>query len=147
MCFFSQVIANSAVQTYTTELWKGGLAEWPGYRMLLFFFGFVVIPPMWFAFSLPLNNKYNKTPIVKFGCYLTSHIYFMIIQVTVACTPLYPLYRDSLALYWNEWILLIWVSGLLLGELISPQDRSGLGAIKLVIILLHLVRLIGHSSF
>ena len=110
------------------------------YRMLSFFLGFLVIPPMWFAFSLPLDNKYNKTPIVKFGCYLTSHVYFMIIQVTVACTPIYPIYRDSLTPYWNEMILVIWVSGLLLGELISPQDRSGLGAIKLVIICLHLVR-------
>ena len=75
----------------------------------------------------------------------------MIIQALTACTPLYPIYRDSLAPYWNEWILLIWLSGLLLGELISPQDRSGLGAIKLVIIFLNLViidtRLLGPISF
>ena len=31
-CELKQVIANSAVQTYTTELWKGSLSEWPGYR-------------------------------------------------------------------------------------------------------------------
>ena len=130
--FFFQVIANSAVQTYTTELWKGGCSEWPGYRMFLLFVGFVVIPPMWFVFSLPLKNKYNRytyydqtnpclftnlflyhnifrTPFVKFGCYLTSHIYFMIIQCIVACTPLYPIYRESLFPYWNEWMLMIWV--------------------------------------
>ena len=58
--FFFKVIANSAVQTYTTELWKGGCSEWPGYRMFLLFVGFVVIPPMWFVFSLPLKNKYNR---------------------------------------------------------------------------------------
>lgn len=133
------MIANSAVQTYTTELWKGGLVEWPGWRMFLFLATFAIVPPLWLVFALPLNNKYNKTPIVKFGCYLTSHLYFMVIQVLTACMPLYPIYRDSLAPYWNEWILFIWLSGLLLGELISPQDRSGLGAIKLVIIVLNLV--------
>ena len=90
---FLQVIANSAVQTYTTELWKGGLSHWPGWRVLLFISSFVFIPPMWLVFALPLNNKYNKTPIVKFGCYLTSHIFFMVIQVLTACMPIYPIYR------------------------------------------------------
>ena len=50
-----------------------------------------------------------RTPFVKFGCYLTSHIYFMIIQCIVACTPLYPIYRETLFPYWNEWMLMIWV--------------------------------------
>ena len=77
----TQVIANSAVQTYTNELWKGGLGHWPGYRIFLFLATFTIIPPLWFIFSLPLNNKYNQTPIVKFGGYLTSHIFFMTIQV------------------------------------------------------------------
>ena len=48
-------------------------------------------------------------------------------------------FRESLAPYWIEWLLLIWISGLLLGELISPQDKSGLGMIKIVVIVLNLV--------
>ncbi len=44
---------------------------------------FIVFPPAWFVFALPLNNKYNKTPIVKFACYLTSHIFFMLFQVSL----------------------------------------------------------------
>jgi len=42
---------------------------------------FIFLPPVWLAFSLPLSNKYNKTPIIKFFCYLTSHIFFMTFQV------------------------------------------------------------------
>ena len=63
----------------------------------------------------------------------------MVVQVLTACIPIYPIYRESLAPYWIEWLLLIWLSGLLLGELISPQDKSGLGRIKIIIILLLLV--------
>ena len=127
------------MQTYTSELWKGSLAHWPGWRILLFISTFFICPPLWLIFALPLNNKYNKTPIVKFGCYLTSHLFFMVVQVLTACIPIYPIYRESLAPYWIEWLLLIWLSGLLLGELISPQDKSGLGRIKILIILLNLV--------
>ena len=32
-CELKQVIANSAVQTYTTELWKGGISDWAGYKV------------------------------------------------------------------------------------------------------------------
>jgi hypothetical protein len=34
-----------------------------------------------------------------------------------------------------EWILLIWLSGLLLSELTNPSDKSGLGWIKLAVLL------------
>lgn len=146
-CELKQVIANSAVQTYTTELWKGGLADWPGWRVLLFIISFVFVPPMWFVFSLPLNNKYNKTPVVKFGCYLTSHIFFMLVQVLTACMPIYPIYRESLFPYWIEWVLLVWLSGSLLGELITPSDKSGLGIIKIAVILLNLVLLTSFYTY
>ncbi|XP_059080155.1 serine/threonine-protein phosphatase 6 regulatory ankyrin repeat subunit B-like [Tigriopus californicus] len=138
-CELKQVIANSAVQTYTTELWKGGIEDWPGWRIFLLMLGFVVFPPLWLIFSLPLNNKYNKTPIVKFGCYLTSHLFFMAFQIITACVPIYPIYRTTLFPYWNEWVCVIWLGGLILGELTSPQDRGGLGMIKIVIIFLNVV--------
>ena len=94
-CELKQVIANSAVQTYTAELWKGGVSHWAGYKIFLFLATLCLIPPMWLAFALPLENKYNKTPIIKFGCYLTSHIYFMTFQIITFCYPLYPLYRHD----------------------------------------------------
>ncbi len=116
-----QVIANSAVQSYTQELWKGGIQHWSGMKTFLFLFSFIVFPPLWLFFSLPLNNKYNKTPIVKFGCYVTSHLFFMAIQIVTSCIPIFPIYRTSLWPHWNEWICLVWLSGLVLGQLISPQ--------------------------
>ena len=57
----------------------------------------------------------------------------------VTTFSLFFVFRESLAPFWIEWLLLIWISGLLLGELISPQDKSGLGMIKIVVIVLNLV--------
>ena len=136
-CELKQVIANSAVQSYTSELWKGGIGHWAGYKTFLFLASFALFPPLWLVFSLPLDNKYNKTPIVKFGCHLTSHLYFMAFQIMTSCVPLYPIYRASLSPFWVEWIVLVWLSGLLLEQLTEPQDRHGLGAIKVVIIVLN----------
>ena len=90
----------------------------------------MTIFPVWVIFSLPLDNKYNKTPFVRFVCNLTSHIYFMIIQICVACWPIYPIYRQTMMPYWIEWLLVVWLSGLLLEQLSEQQDRSGLAAIK-----------------
>ena len=92
----------------------------------------MTIFPVWVIFSLPLDNKYNKTPFVRFVCNLTSHIYFMIIQICVACWPIYPIYRQTMMPYWIEWLLVVWLSGLLLEQLSEQQDRSGLAAIKVL---------------
>lgn len=54
----------------------------------------------------------------------------------VGITPLYPVMRLSLVPYWYEIGLLIWLSGLLLFELTNPSDKSGLGSIKLMVLLL-----------
>ena len=114
------------------ELWKGNLQSWASYKMVLFSAALMTIFPVWVIFSLPLDNKYNKTPFVRFVCNLTSHIYFMIIQICVACWPIYPIYRQTMMPYWIEWLLVVWLSGLLLEQLSEQQDRSGLAAIKVV---------------
>lgn len=67
--------------------------------------------------------------------YLTSHIYLMLFLLIVGITPPYPVLRRSLLPYWYEWILLVWLSGLLLFELTNPSDKSGLGWIKLSVLL------------
>ena len=100
--------------------------------MVLFSAALMTIFPVWVIFSLPLDNKYNKTPFVRFVCNLTSHIYFMIIQICVACWPIYPIYRQTMMPYWIEWLLVVWLSGLLLEQLSEQQDRSGLAAIKVI---------------
>lgn len=67
--------------------------------------------------------------------YLTSHIYLMIFLLIVGVTPPYPVVRSKLIPYWYEIILLIWLSGLLLFELTNPSDKSGLGWIKISVLL------------
>ena len=57
-------------------------------------------------------------------------------QIITSCIPIFPIYRNSLFPHWNEWIVFIWLSGLLLSQLTSPQDRAGLGMVKIVIIIL-----------
>lgn len=67
--------------------------------------------------------------------YLTSHIFLMLHLMIVGITPLYAVLRPSLFPYWYEWGLLIWLSGLLLFELTNPSDKSGLGSIKLMVLI------------
>ena len=71
--------------------------------------------------------------------YLTSHIYLMIHLMIVGIMPLYPVVRPSLLPYWYEWGLLVWLSGLLLFELTNPSDKSGLGSIKILVLLFGIV--------
>lgn len=67
--------------------------------------------------------------------YLTSHLYLMALLMIVGITPIYPIQRPKLMPYWYEWILLVWLSGLLLFELTNPSDKSGLGWVKVSVLL------------
>ncbi|XP_037903075.1 serine/threonine-protein phosphatase 6 regulatory ankyrin repeat subunit A isoform X2 [Hermetia illucens] len=129
-----EVIAHTVVQRYLQELWRGSLT-WSSWKILLLLLAFVVCPPVWIGFTFPLGHKFNKVPIIKFMSYLTSHIYLMLHLSVVGITPIYPVLRPSLIPYWYEWGLLIWLSGLLLFELTNPSDKSGLGSIKLLVLL------------
>lgn len=77
--------------------------------------------------------------------YLTSHIYLMILLALVAITPIYnSIFRDSLIPRWYEWMLLICLSGLLLFELTNPSDKSGLGWIKIAVLLCGMIGVATH---
>lgn len=76
--------------------------------------------------------------------YLTSHVYLMIFLLMVAIFPIHPVVRPYLLPYWYEWILLIWLSGLLLFELTNPSDKSGLGWIKLSVLLFGIFGVAAH---
>ncbi|CAH0387234.1 unnamed protein product [Bemisia tabaci] len=133
-----EVIAHTVVQRYLQELWQGSL-NWAAWKTLLLFLMFILCPPVWIGFSLSLGHKYNKVPIIKFMSYLTSHMYLMMLLMLVGITPIYPVVRISLLPYWYEWILLVWLSGLLLFELTNPSDKSGLGWVKLAVLLFGVV--------
>ncbi|CAH1101713.1 unnamed protein product [Psylliodes chrysocephalus] len=119
---------------FLDELWRGAL-NWAAWRTLLLFVFFIICPPVWIAFTLPIGHKYYKVPIIKFMSYLTSHVYLMIWLLVVGITPPYPVVRRNLLPYSYEWILLVWLSGLLLFELTNPSDKSGLGWIKVSVLL------------
>ncbi|XP_061730024.1 serine/threonine-protein phosphatase 6 regulatory ankyrin repeat subunit B isoform X2 [Cydia pomonella] len=138
-----EVIAHTVVQRYLQELWRGSL-KWTGIKIMFLFFAFIICPPVWMVFSLPIL-KYNKVPIIKFMSYLTSHIYLMVLLALVAITPIYnSIFRESLVPRWYEWMLLIWLSGLLLFELTNPSDKSGLGWIKIAVLLLGMIGVATH---
>ena len=86
------VISEFVVQTYLQEIWNGNL-EWPAWKMMGFFFLFVLIPPVWFFFSLPIDYKMNKIPVIKFMSYLTSHIYFVVFLCLTCVFPQHTTYR------------------------------------------------------
>lgn len=129
-----EVIAHTVVQRYLQELWRGSL-NWNAFRTILLFIMFVICPPVWAVFALPLGHKYNNVPIIKFMSYLTSHIYLMVFLALVGILPVYTVNRTPLTPYWYEWCLLVMLSGLLLFELTNPSDKSGLGWIKLAVLL------------
>ncbi|XP_046389393.1 ankyrin-3 [Ischnura elegans] len=128
-----EVIAHTVVQRYLQELWRGSLT-WAAWRVLLLFVFFLICPPVWVGFTLPLGHRYNKVPIIKFMSYLTSHIYLMLLLMLAGITPVHPVVRPTLFPYWYEWALLVWLSGLLLFELTNPSDKSGLGWIKVAVL-------------
>ncbi|XP_017854719.1 serine/threonine-protein phosphatase 6 regulatory ankyrin repeat subunit A [Drosophila busckii] len=130
-----EVIAHTVVQRYLQELWHGSLT-WASWKIMLLLVAFIVCPPVWIGFTFPMGHKFNKVPIIKFMSYLTSHIYLMTHLSIVGITPIYPVLRLSLVPYWYEIGLLIWLSGLLLFELTNPSDKSGLGSIKVLVLLL-----------
>ncbi|XP_050428286.1 serine/threonine-protein phosphatase 6 regulatory ankyrin repeat subunit A isoform X2 [Adelges cooleyi] len=138
-----EVIAHTVVQRYLQELWQGRL-NWAGWKTLLMFLGFITCPPLWVVFTLPLWHNYNKVPIIKFMSYLTSHVYLMLLLQMVAITPYYRAARHNLFPYWYEWLLLVWLSGLLLFELTNPSDKSGLGWVKLAVLLLSVIGVAFH---
>ncbi|XP_035775007.1 serine/threonine-protein phosphatase 6 regulatory ankyrin repeat subunit B-like isoform X2 [Anopheles albimanus] len=140
-----EVIAHTVVQRYLQELWRGTL-NWTAWRIMLLFVGFIVCPPVWIIFTLPLGHNFYKVPIIKFMSYLTSHIYLMIHLMIVGITPIYPVVRPSLLPYWYEWGLLVWLSGLLLFELTNPSDKSGLGSIKVLVLLFGIIGVGVHVS-
>lgn len=132
-----EVVAQHAVQTYLSEVWLGELHMYSLRRWLLLIFAFIFIPPVWAALSCPFRNRLAHVPIVKFISYLTSHLYFILL---LTLTTVYPSEKvqtnTTLAPAWYEWLLFIWLIGMLTSELIAPSDKSGLGAIKNVIITL-----------
>ena len=129
------IISEYVVQQYLQEIWEGQL-DWSTTRMLGFFFCFVFIPPVWFFFSLPINVRLNKIPVIKFMSYLTAHIYFMLFLTLTSVVPPHTTVRESLLPHWYEVVSVAWYGGLLLAQLTNPGAKGGLAWVKPLIVTL-----------
>ncbi|XP_006635908.3 transient receptor potential cation channel, subfamily N, member 1 [Lepisosteus oculatus] len=128
------VVAHPAVQKYLTEVWYGSL-KWAPWKIVLLFFCLLSCPLLWLAFSLPLKHKFNKIPIMKFMSHLVSHIFLLLLFiVTIVYPPVSPIYLGNLLPEWNEWLLLAWLSGMLVSELTHPGERAGLAWIRVLVL-------------
>ncbi|XP_071836319.1 uncharacterized protein [Apostichopus japonicus] len=135
-CEQKDAVAHPSVQRYLSDLWMGNLT-WANWKILLLFILFLFCPLVWIYFSLPLRHRYHRLPIIKFMSVLVSHCYFIsLLILTTVVTSFIEAFiaNPSLVPNWYEWLLLLWLSGLLVGEITNPGDRSGLGWIRVLIL-------------
>ena len=106
----------------------------------------ILFPPCFAFFCFPVKfMRMNKVPIVKMMLYLTSHIYLILLLTLTVAFRLYKVEKDYLIIPpWYEFGLLIMMSGLLLSELTSPSDKSGLGWIKIIVIVMSAIAMSIH---
>ncbi|KAG7458245.1 hypothetical protein MATL_G00236160 [Megalops atlanticus] len=139
------VVAHPAVQKHLTDMWYGSL-RWASWKMALLFLCLLACPPVWLGLSLPLRHKLNTIPIVKFMSHLVSHIFLLaLFIVTIVYPPLNPICFGPLLPGWSEWLLLVWLSGMLVSELTQPGTRSGgLAWIRVLVLAFSAVALCCH---
>lgn len=127
-----EVVSHPAVQKYLTDVWMGNL-KWATWKIVMVFMTFLFIPIIWLVFSLPLRHRFNRVPIIKFMAYLVSHLYLMLLFLLTVVYPRAPIWQSaSMIPSVYEWLLLSWLSGLLVSELTNPGDRGGLGWVKVI---------------
>ena len=145
-CEQKEVVSHPSVQRYLSEVWTGHLSHWSGWMMILFFSTLLFIPPVWLALSIPNKHiRFNKVPVIKFMSYLVSHIYLIVLFTLTIVYPVYPIHKSGdLIPHWYEWLLLAWLSGLLVSQLTNPEDRAGLGLIKVIVIAIMAMAVLTH---
>ncbi|XP_015788937.1 uncharacterized protein LOC107365878 isoform X2 [Tetranychus urticae] len=140
------VTSQHAVQKYLSKVWLGNL-QWTSTRFTIFFITLLLFPPLWVVVSTPIGHKLHSIPVIKFLSFLTAHIYFIIVLSSVLLfPPLTIAYYECCLPQWNEWLLFIWIIGLLFSEIVNPRDRSGLGNIKMIILVFCFIGVIMHLS-
>uniref|UniRef100_H2YS48 Uncharacterized protein n=1 Tax=Ciona savignyi TaxID=51511 RepID=H2YS48_CIOSA len=143
-CEQKNVIAHPAVQKYLSDVWVGNL-DWSDRKLILLFAAILLVPILWLILSLPLNLKLNRIPIVKFMVNLVSHFYLVTLFVITVAIPITPIYEQAdLIPQWNEWLLLLWVTGVLVNEITSPGRSTGLSRIRTIVLLLCAVAIVIH---
>ncbi|XP_011692189.1 PREDICTED: serine/threonine-protein phosphatase 6 regulatory ankyrin repeat subunit B [Wasmannia auropunctata] len=126
------IIAHTVVQRYLKELWQGSL-NWNTFKTILLFIAFIVCPPVWIMFALPLGYKYNNVPIIKFMTYFTSHIYLMVCLLLVSISPIAKTYH----LVTFDGCLLVLLIGFFIFEIALKykSDKFMLNFIKVMVLM------------
>lgn len=141
----AEVVSDPAVQRYLTDVWYGN-EEWSDFKSIFIFLSFLLCPPVWFVFSLPLGHKYNYVPFMKLLCHIVSHVFFIVILTLVFMSPFEKLYdRHDAVPRIAEWILLAWLMGKFLDEFFTAEERKGLGWIRILVLIFCGLALLVHA--
>ncbi|XP_055354606.1 serine/threonine-protein phosphatase 6 regulatory ankyrin repeat subunit B-like [Paramacrobiotus metropolitanus] len=141
-----KVVALPAVQAHLGRLWYGGtpLQKW---QIVLIFLMFLCFPPLWLIFSIPCKFPFSKTPFLKLVLHITSDLYFIILFVLVFMTPFQPLYeRNDLMPLPEEWLLLLWLFGNFVADIVTHHSGRGLETSKVLILVFSLLAIIIHVA-
>ena len=131
-CELKQCVSHSLVQQYVTQIWFGEL-RWEDWKFMLLFLVALLFPPIWVFLSLPFKNKYRQIPIIKFICRLISHLYLILLLCFTVVVPWNYSCR-VLTPHWYEYFLFIWIIGMLVTEISSERERSGLGWFPTIVV-------------
>jgi hypothetical protein len=123
-------VSYASVQRYLTEIWTGRV-DWSFGKTLAFAILVFLCPPAWFYFSLPLDNRIGRAPIIKFVCHLVSHVYLTVLLTVVVLNLTHKMYEVT-SIWPNpvECVLLVWLSGNLVSQLTNVGGGSGLAVVK-----------------
>ncbi|XGW21641.1 hypothetical protein V3C99_004540 [Haemonchus contortus] len=139
-----EVVSYASVQRYLTEIWTARV-DWSFGKTVAFSLFVLICPPAWFYFSLPLDSRIGRAPIIKFVCHIVSHVYFTVLLTVVVLNITHKMYEvTSVIPNPVEWLLLLWLSGNLVSELSNVGGGSGLGIVKVLILVLSAAAIAVH---
>ncbi|KAL3308632.1 hypothetical protein Ciccas_012832, partial [Cichlidogyrus casuarinus] len=148
-CNLKEVISNPAVQSYLSYIWDGVL-NWGFGHYLALIAIFVTLPPAWMILSLPTATfaRYNQIPAIKYMIIAISYFWMVVLLVLTAVEPLTPVaIRTDLVPTWAEFLLVIWISGMVVSELVNRGSSGGLFDVRFgsffLIIISFFIHLIG----
>ena len=142
-------VSHPNVQGYLSEVWKGDASLFVGWKSVVFFFACLFVPPIWAIFCLPFH-RYSHVPTLKFICHVVSQLYLVLLLTVVAADPLPGRSSFVLPTAW-EWLLLIFLAGILLSQIKDPHSSGGyllsvVLVLSIVAIFVHIVAIFFDGS-
>ncbi|KAI5621887.1 transient receptor potential cation channel, subfamily N, member 1, partial [Silurus asotus] len=141
------VMSNLGVQKYLTDVLYGKpkCKNLNFRKILLLFICMLICPFLWLALSLPLKHRFKNIPIVKLASHLVSHIFLLMLFIFTIVHPFgSPTLESQLIPGWSEYLLLIWLCGMLLSEYEQKAKCVGWAWIRMFILFFSVVALLCH---